>query len=177
MTWGSVEKSGKCSDSPTRRVAAVLCFHSLFIGIAGMVRCFRFLETKNSYRKWCCSAVISEVGFTVSHAWYFQLQSKSLNRMKHFYLPQRGCLIDSTLSLDQTELLVLSYMLRNPQRGKKVGKNNITEYRRFWYQRGWGRRIATCLKPAGLHSEFYASLSYINKHIALAVALSRGLVS
>lgn len=108
MTWGSAEKSGKCSDSPTRRASAVLCFHLLFIGIAGMARCFRFLETKNSYRKRCCSSSIKGAGFTVSHAWYFQLQHKSLNRMKHLYLPQRGCLIDNTLSLDQTELLVLT---------------------------------------------------------------------
>lgn len=51
MTWGSAEKSGECSDAPTRILSAVLCPHLLFIGIMGMVACSRFLATKNSYRK------------------------------------------------------------------------------------------------------------------------------
>lgn len=37
----------------------------------------------------------------MSHVWFFQLQYKSLNRMNYFCLPQRGCLIDNTLSLDR----------------------------------------------------------------------------
>lgn len=51
MTWGSAEKSGECSDAPTRILLAVSCSHLLFIGITGRVACSRFLATKNSYRK------------------------------------------------------------------------------------------------------------------------------